>query len=93
MSDYEPGEYVKGGKRKHADTPADAVALVFEGYKRVEDKPTQNVGPAPVDEPDEDESNDDAVNGVGTLGTGEVSQDKTPSAPTPTKVFGTRATL
>jgi hypothetical protein len=88
MSDHEPGEYAKDGRRKQADTRADAVALVFEGYSRVEDEPTQ-VDLPDEDEPDEDE---DAVNGVGTLGTGEVSQDKTPSAPTPTTVFGSIST-
>lgn len=33
---YEPGTYAKGDQTKVATTAADAVALVWDGYKRVE---------------------------------------------------------
>ncbi len=40
MSDHEPGTYSKGERTKVASTRADAVALVFDGYKRVGDADT-----------------------------------------------------
>jgi hypothetical protein len=57
MSDaqYQPGVYAKGDVRKTANTQAKAVALVFDGYKRVEDAqaeqaslPEASVTPAPT---------------------------------------------
>lgn len=81
---FEPGIYVKGDKTRRAETRADAVAAVFEGYVLDEGQGTEADSVDPVDESD----NDDAVNGVGTLGTGEVSEDDTPSTPSPFSVFG-----
>ena len=44
MSEYQSGTYVRGDSVKHAGTPAQAVALVWDGYKRADD-------PAVVDAP------------------------------------------
>lgn len=38
MSDYQPGLYVKGGDVQRATTPSRAVALVFDGYKKVDEQ-------------------------------------------------------
>lgn len=43
---YKPGTYVKGNQARVAETPADAVAAVFEGFK------LQEQAPAPA-EPEE----------------------------------------
>lgn len=44
MSDqYPTGTYVKDGRTKTANTPAKAVALVFQGYRLVEEAPAEQV--------------------------------------------------
>ena len=86
---YEPGIYVKGDKTRRAETRADAVAAIFEGY--VLDA-SQDAGADSVD-PAEETENDDPVNGVGTLGTGEASEDDTPDVPTPSTLFGSTSTF
>lgn len=95
QNEFEPGIYTKGDKRRRVETRADAVAAKFDGYVREGDleQPEQEPDTDPLHDdeigqdadPDEDE---DAVNGVGTLGTGEVSADATPAPPTPSSVFG-----
>lgn len=42
MTTYEPGLYAKGSNVQRADTPARAVTLVFNGYKRVADETVEN---------------------------------------------------
>jgi hypothetical protein len=49
---HEPGSYVKGEDVRTANTRAEAVALVFDGYK-LKDEAEQVESPE-VDEPDED---------------------------------------
>ena len=51
MSDsFKPGTYAKGDSKRTANTPSQAVALEFEGYKRVEDAEAKApvAPPAPV---------------------------------------------
>ena len=47
MSEYEARVYVKGDSRRIATSPSAAVALEFDGYKRVEDAKAEEVQ-APV---------------------------------------------
>lgn len=44
----EPGIYTKGDSTKVASTPADAVALVYDGYTRVDDASDEQVEAASV---------------------------------------------
>lgn len=48
--DHQPGTYVKGDTARVASTPADAVALVFDGFVRQDDSEqtkTEKAEPAP----------------------------------------------
>lgn len=42
MSEYEPGTYVKGDVTKVATSTKRAVALVFDGYRRKVDGPSES---------------------------------------------------
>lgn len=50
MTKYLPGLYVKGNSAKKAETPADAVDLVWQGYTL-----SEATEPDPAVEPDETE--------------------------------------
>jgi hypothetical protein len=52
---YEPGIYVKGDIARRCETPRDAVAAVFEGFKLQEATPADQVEVTP------DEQDDTAV--------------------------------
>lgn len=43
MTDYKPGTYVKGAIARVANTKADAVSLVFDGFKLSEDSEQEAV--------------------------------------------------
>lgn len=49
---YEPGIYVKGDTARRCDTPRDAVAAVFEGFKLQEATPADQVEVQPEDQDD-----------------------------------------
>jgi hypothetical protein len=64
MTTYSPGTYAKGDDKRVAQTPADAVNLVFQGYGLVEDEDGQQA----ADEPqDGDEKSPDADEPVSAL--------------------------
>jgi hypothetical protein len=58
MSQNQPGVYAKGDQRKEASSPAEAVALKFQGFKLVEDESPaeqpEDVQPSQAAVPDSD---------------------------------------
>jgi hypothetical protein len=76
-TEFEPGVYVKGDKSRRVETRSDAVAAVYEGFKRDRALDSDEVEAL---EPDKVE--DDGANGVGTLGTGDVSEGSDPGPAT-----------
>lgn len=49
---YKPGTYVKGDQARTAETPADAVAAVFDGFKLQEETPADEVEVTPAEQDD-----------------------------------------
>ncbi len=53
---YTPGYYVKNGVTRVANSPAQAVALQFDGYKLASDEPQVEESAPETEEPDTDET-------------------------------------
>lgn len=80
--DFKPGVYVRerDDKRRRVETRADAVAAVFEGYAFDADLDEET-------QADADEVQEDGANGVGTLGSGDVSDASDPGPATGTATY------
>lgn len=79
MTAYKPGTYVKGDQARTAETPADAVQAVFDGFK------LQDETPADETEVSADEQDATATPDSGSAGESSVdpTPDGSPSEPSP----------